>query len=191
MANFAFYLRFAVYFLRLMWYIKINEQKGVYTLKGKVIASASTAILFGGFGYLIMCFLKVPNAFLIAVLGGLIFYVLLFLFMIFYERFMNKRYEKFEKEITSPIFFRANGNFNLGYGKVKNGNIYFCDAGIVCVCLEEKPYTLDEILLQNIEGIQYDNVHFNIFTNDGKAFLITIPNADEVIKILKEKEWIK
>lgn len=160
-------------------------------MKGKVIASAFTAVLFGGFGYLIMYFLKVQNAFLISVLGGLIFYVLLFLFMIFYEVFMNKRYEKFEEEITSPIFFKTNGNFNLGYGKVKNGNIYFCEAGIVCVCLEEKPYTLDEILLENIKGIQLDIPHFNIFTNDVKVFLITIPNANEVIEVLKEKEWIR
>ena len=46
--------------------------------------------------------------------------------------------EVFEKEITSPVFYKTNGNFNLGNGKVKNGNIYFCEAGIVCVSLEEK-----------------------------------------------------
>ena len=44
---------------------------------------------------------------------------------------------KLEKEIVSPIFYKTNGNFNLGNGKIKNGNIYFCEAGIVCVCLEE------------------------------------------------------
>lgn len=159
-------------------------------MKGKVILSSFTAILFGGVGYIVLLFLNVPNAFLMAVLSGLLMYVLLFVFMIFYEKFMNKRYEKIEKEITSPIFFKANGNFNLGTGKIKNGNIYFCEAGIVCVCLEEKPYSLDEILLQDISGIQYDNIHFNIFTNDGRIFLITIPNAEEVIKALKKKEWI-
>ena len=103
---------------------------------------------------------------------------------------MDKRYLNFEKEITSPVFYKTNGNFNLGNGKVKNGNIYFCEAGIVCVCLEEKPYTLDKILLPNIERFQYDDFHLNIFTNDDRLFVISTPDAKNVISILKEKDWI-
>ena len=38
---------------------------------------------------------------------------------------MDKKYAEFEKKITSPVFYKTNGNFNLGNGKVKNGNIYF------------------------------------------------------------------
>ena len=153
-------------------------------------------------------------AFLSAVLGllfGLCFYVflgpgevnmwvsigcafmfgnVLFAFFLIYEKIMNKRYAKFEKAITSPIFYKTNGNFNLGNGKIKNGNIYFCEAGIVCLCLEEKPYTLDEISLADIECYQFDNIHLNIFSKDGRLFIITIPDAKKVIDILKEKDWI-
>lgn len=160
-------------------------------MKSKFILSAITALLFGGAGYLVLCIAEIPNAFILALLCTLMFYVLLFIFLLIYEKAMNKRYLKIEKQITSPIFYKANGNFNLGTGKIKNGNIYFCDAGIVCVCLEEKPYTLDEILIGDINAIQYDSAHFNILTRDGRVFLITIPYSNEIIDLLKEKEWIE
>lgn len=160
-------------------------------MKSKFILSAITALLFGGAGYLVLCIAEIPNAFILALLCTLMFYVLLFIFLLIYEKAMDKRYLKIEKQITSPIFYKANGNFNLGTGKIKNGNIYFCDAGIVCVCLEEKPYTLDEILIGDINAIQYDNAHFNILTRDGRVFLITIPYSNEIIDLLKEKEWIE
>ena len=105
------------------------------------------------------------------------------------EKF-NAIYEKFEKEITSPIFYKTNGNFYLGGSDIKNGNIYFCEDGIVCVCLEEKPYTLDEILLQNIDHYTYTFTQLNVFTNDGRLFVITVPKADEIMDILMRKGWI-
>ena len=104
---------------------------------------------------------------------------------------MDKRYARFEKEITSPIFYKTNGNFNLGNGKVKNGNIYFCEAGIVCVCLEDKPYSLDEILLQDIVQYQFDNIHFTLLTTDGRIFIITTPDATQIVEVLREKKWIQ
>ena len=58
------------------------------------------------------------------------------------------------------------------------------------MCVEEKPYTLDKILLHNIERFQYDDFHFNIFTNDDRLFVISTPDAKNVISILKEKDWI-
>ena len=113
-----------------------------------------------------------------------------FLLLLLQVHLTTRRYEKFEKEITSPIFYKTNGNFNLGGGRVKNGNIYFCEAGIVCVCLEDKPYTLDEILLQDIERYQFDNMHLNIIAKDGRIFVITLPDAQKVIEVLREKDWI-
>ena len=136
-------------------------------------------------------YLEIDDALLIAVFGGLLFYILLFVFLLVYGKVMDKKYAEFEKEITSPIFYKTNGNFNLGNSKVKNGNIYFCEAGIVCLCLDEKPYTLDEILLQDVDRYQFDDIHLNIFTKDGRLFVITLPDAKNVIKTLKEKDWIE
>lgn len=159
-------------------------------MKANVFLSAFTGFLFGLIGYFVLLLLDIDQPFQLAVISGLLFALLLFPVLVVYGNIMDKRFAKFEKEITSPIFYKTNGNFNLGNGKVKNGNIYFCDAGIVCVCLEEKPYTLDEILLQNIDRYTYSFSQLNIFTNDGRLFVITVPKADEIIDLLMRKGWI-
>lgn len=159
-------------------------------MKAKVFLSAFTGFLFGLIGYFVLLLLGIAQPFQLAVLSGLLFALLLFPVLAVYGNIMDKRYAKFEKEITSPIFYKTNGNFNLGNGKIKNGNIYFCEAGIVCVCLEDKPYTLDEILLQNIDHYTYTFSRLNIFTKDGMLFVITVPKADEIIDLLMRKGWI-
>jgi hypothetical protein len=160
-------------------------------MKAKVFLSAFTGFLFGLIGYFVLLLLDIDQPFQLAALSGLLFALLLFPVLVVYGNIMDKRYAKFEKEITSPIFYKTNGNFNLGNGKIKNGNIYFCEAGIVCVCLEEKPYTLDEILLQNIDHYTYTFTQLNIFTNDDRLFVITVPKVDEIIDILMRKGWIR
>ena len=59
------------------------------------------------------------------------------------------------------------------------------------MCLDEKPYTFDEILLQDVDCYQFDDIHLNIFTKDGRLFVITLPDAKNIIKALKEKDWIE
>ncbi len=160
-------------------------------MKAKAVLSAIAGFFFALITYFLLQYLEIQEALLISVFGGLLYYILLLLFLLVYGKIMDKRYAKFEEEITSPIFYKTNGNFNLGNGKVKNGNIYFCEAGIVCLCLDEKPYTLDEILLQDVDHYQFDNIHLNIFTKDGRLFVVTLPDAKNVIKTLKEKDWIE
>ena len=161
-----------------------------HIMKAKVFLSAFTGFLFCLIGYLVLLQLDIDQPFQLAVLSGLLFALLLFPVLVVYGQIMDKRYAKFEKEITSPIFYKTNGNFDLGNGKIKNGNIYFCEAGIVCVCLEDKPYSLDEILLQNIDHYTYTFSQLNIYTNDGRLFVITVPKADEIIDLLIRKGWI-
>ena len=159
-------------------------------MKAKVFLSAFTGFLFGLIGYFVLLLLDIDQPVQLAALSGLLFALLLFPVLVVYGNIMDKRYAKFEKEITSPIFYKTSGNFNLGNGKIKNGNIYFCEAGIVCVCLEEKPYTLDEIRLQDIDRYTYTFSQLNVFTNDGRLFVITVPRADEIIDLLMRKGWI-
>ena len=144
-------------------------------------------LLFGLISYFALRLLEIDQSGQLAAFSGSLFALLLFPVLVVYKKTMDKRYAKLEKEITSPIFYKTNGNFNLGNGKVKNGNIYFCESGIVCVSLEEKPYTLDEILLQDIERYQFDNIHLNIFAKDGRIFVITLPDATRIIEVLREK----
>lgn len=159
-------------------------------MKAKIFLSAFAGFLFGLIGYFVLLLLDIDQPFQLAVICGLLFALLLFPVLVVYQNIMDKRYAKFEKEITSPIFYKTNGNFNLGNGKVKNGNIYFCEAGIVCVCLEEKPYSLDEILIQNIAHFSYTFTQLNIITNDNRVFVITAPKVDEIIDIITRKGWI-
>ena len=159
-------------------------------MKTKAFLAAFGGIFFGLIGYFVLLLLDIDQPFQLAVLSGLLFALLLFPVLVVYGNIMDKRYAKFEKEITSPIFYKTNGNFNSGNGKVKNGNVYFCETGIICVCLEEKPYTLDEILLQNIDHYTYTFSELNVFTNDGRLFVITVPRADEIIDLLMRKGWI-
>ena len=160
-------------------------------MKAKALLSAITGFFFGLITYLLLQYLEMDDTLLISVLGGLLFYILLFVFLLVHGKIMDKKYAEIEKEITSPVFHKTNGNFNLRNGKVKNGNVYFCEAGIVCLCLDEKPYTLDEILLQDVDRYQFDDIHLNFFTKDGRRFVITLPDAKNVIKTLKEKDWIE
>ncbi len=159
-------------------------------MKTKVVLSAFTGFLFGLIGYFVLLLLDIDQSFQLAALSGLLFALLMFSVLIVYGNIMDKRYAKFEKEISSPIFYKTNGNFNLGNGKIKNGRIYFCKGSIVFVSLEEKPYIMEEIPRSSIAKIQCDNIHFNVITCDNLVYIITMPDARVVFKKLKEKDWI-
>jgi hypothetical protein len=136
-----------------------------------------------------LIFCNIEQPFKLSVECGLLFALLLFVILIVNETITDKRYARFEKEITSPVFYKTNGNFCLG-DSVKNGNIYFCEDGIVCVCMDEKPYTLDEILLQNIDHFRYTSTQLSIFTDDERVFVITLSRVNEIIDLLVKKGWI-
>lgn len=159
-------------------------------MKAKAILSAVTGFFFGLITYFVFQYIEEPDALLFAVISGLLFYLLLFAFLIIYEKVMNKKYAEFEKKIISPVFHKTNGNFKLHNGKIKNANIYFCENGIALISLDEKPYVMEEIQRSNIYRIQCDDIHFNINTSDGKFYIITMPDAKMVFTKLKEKDWI-
>lgn len=156
----------------------------------KILLSAFMGLLFAVPVYLI-CFFIIPEcAFILALCSGLLFCLLLLVFLCIYEIFGNRKYIEFEKGMSSPIFYKTNGNFYRGNGKIRNCTIYFCEAGILCAGIAEKPYTVDEILIEDIEKFQFDPIHLNIYTKDNRRFLITTPDAEKIIQLLKMKDWI-
>ena len=161
----------------------------------KAIAILSTVLgfFFALIAYLLSCLILGEEKYnlTVSILSGALFSLALMTYFLIYLKYYTKKYTEFENMIDSPVFYKTNGNFNISNGLIKNGNIYFCEAGIVCLCLDEKPYTLDEILLQDIDHYHFDDIHLNIFTKDGRLFVITLPNAKNVIKTLKEKDWIE
>ncbi len=79
-----------------------------------------SGLLFGIFTLMICCFIIPGDAMLISLFSGCSFSLLLYLYLIFYRNCLNKKYDKAEKDILSPVFYKTNGNFNLGR-KVRNG----------------------------------------------------------------------
>lgn len=126
----------------------------------------------------------------VSVVAALMFYLLLFLFLLVYGKRMNKRHRIIEEQLPSPVFYKTNGNFDLGGGSKTNGNIYFCESGLFFVCLDEKPYTITVVPLAMIERCWSDAVHLNIYTKDGKAFVMTIPHARKAFEAMLEHGWI-
>ena len=54
-------------------------------------------------------------------------------FLLIYGKITDKKYAEFEKEITSPVFYKTNGNFNLGNGKVKKRKYIFLSGRVFVV----------------------------------------------------------
>ena len=145
--------------------------------------------LFALLAYLLLRSIIPEAAVTLSVSAGFLFGSMLFLALLVHDKWMNRTYSKFEAKIQSRIFFKTSGNFNLG-GIVRNGRIYFCDDGIVCASLDEKPWAVETVLLQRIERYAFDHIHINIYVDDGRVFLITTSDAPKILEILKKRDWI-
>ena len=160
-------------------------------MKAKVLLSAFAGFFFGLIGYFVLLLLDIDQPFQLAAFSVLLFSLLLFPVLGIYELIIGRRYTKFEKDIISPIFYQTGTLIALSKKNVRNGKVYFCETGIVLISLDEKPYLLEEVLLQNIERYYFDNIHLNIYTNDGRVFILTFPNVKEAIAALKKHNWIQ
>lgn len=159
-------------------------------MKAKIFLSVFCGALFGIMTFLICIFILPEEALGLALMTGVLFALFLLPVLIYDEKKPNKKYLKLEKEISSVVFYKANGDFNLGKS-VRNGNIYFCENGIIFASFDQKPFAVEEVLLPFIEKYEFDDIHMNIYTKDERKFLITTADAKEVLKILKERRWIE
>lgn len=155
-----------------------------------IILSVFCGLFWGLITFIILIFVAPKDAFIFSFLSGLLFCLVLLWILVASSKISDKKYLEFEKNINSKIFYKTNGNFTTSNG-IMNGNIYFCERGIVFVSLEKKPYAVDEVLVEDIQRYEIDNIHFNIYTKDWKKYYIMIPDADNVLKVLKEKHWIE
>lgn len=160
-------------------------------MKPKLILSGIMGIFFAIATYFVLLFIKIENIILISIISGVSFCALLFIFLVIYGKYIDKRYCKLEQELSSRIFYKSNGNFKFAGNKIKNGNVYFCEDAIVCACLEEKPYLIDEIPVNKIVSLIFDNMHLKISTNDNREYLIMLCDATKIAELLHSKNWIK
>lgn len=155
-------------------------------MKGTILLSLILGVLFAVLTLIVGLMLWPSYAVVSAVLAFVLATPMMHFALAISERRTNKMYAELEKQITSPIFFKANGNFNLGYGVV-NGNIYLCDNGIVFASVDSKPHRMQEIPAEQIWYFEFDPIHVLLHTRDGWVYEITLPNAQEVQKALEGK----
>lgn len=159
-------------------------------MKAKIFLSAFVAIPFAIVTHFICSKYLSELALVSSIFAGLGTGLILFYFLLIHEKVMNKRYTDAEKNIKSLVFYKTNGNFDLGTGKIKNGNVYLCEDGIALISLDGKPYSYDEILIKDIDKVEINDFKLKIFTKDNRIFLITTPDAKKVISSLQDKGWI-
>lgn len=156
----------------------------------RISISLLTSLSFGLLTFLLLSYIGVKDALVLSLLSALLFFPLLLICLSVSAKIQEKKYRSLEAEISSPIFYQTNGNFDLGNGEVRNGNIYFCEAGIVCTCMDQKPYALDEIPVEALHKIAFDSIHLHVYLKDGRIFRITLPDAEQVIALLRQKDWV-
>ena len=61
-------------------------------MKAKALLSAITGFFFGLITYFLLQYLEMDNALLISFFTGLLFYILLFVFLLVYGKIMDKKY---------------------------------------------------------------------------------------------------
>lgn len=159
-------------------------------MKIKIFLSLFCGSLFGLITFLICVFILPEEAFVMALMTGVLFALFLLPVLIYDEKKTKNHYTKLEKELSSVVFYKANGNFKLE-NKVRNGNIYFCENGIICASFDSKPFAVEEVWLPAIEKYEFDDLHMNIYTKDGRKFLITTAQSKEILAILKNRKWIE
>lgn len=160
-------------------------------MKAKVFVSALSGFFFGLIGYFIFLLLSIDEPFQLSVVCGSVFALLILPAMVVIQAIAERRYAKFEKEIHSPIFYQTGTLIALDEKTVRNGKVYFCEAGILLVNMDEKPYLAEEIPLPHIARYDCDSIHLNIITHDGRALVLTFPNIQEAITILRKRGWIQ
>ncbi len=136
-----------------------------------------------------LLFNSVEMALLSAVLFGAMFALCISIFFGIYMHRVDKKYAEAEKFIKSQIFFKTNGNFDIGKG-ILNGNIYFCDDGIVFISLNKKAAITEAIALCNIERYDFSFPRMTVYCNDGCICTVMIAELDRARQVLIEKGWI-
>lgn len=155
-----------------------------------LLVSLFTSLFVGLASFLLLSYAGVSGALYLSLISAVLFSLLLLLCLTVTARIQEKKYRSLEAKITSPIFYQTNGNFDLGGGTVKNGNIYFCEAGVVCACMDQKPYALDGFPVEALHRIAFDSIHLHFYLKDGRILRITLPDAYPVIDLLRQKNWV-
>ena len=155
----------------------------------KIFLSFLLGLCFSGAAFLIVSLIDLDSALFSAIFVFVFTSLFMHVVLNIAEKQANKNYSILEKALDLSYFYKTNGNFNLG-NSVKNGNIYFCEKRIVFIFVEQKPYQVEELSIFDIDRYEFDQIHMNIYTTDGRIYLIALPDAENVLKKLQENGWL-
>lgn len=157
-------------------------------------AKIFVSVVLGGFSaalaYVLFVFLTPETAFELAALTGNLLAMAVFPVLVLSEKRVLKKYAEMEKNITSPIVYKANAHFILDR-QVRHGNLYFCETGVLMIALYKKTWLVDEVRKQNIETIRFESFLVILQAKDGRVFRMMIPDAGAVEAELKSKNWME
>jgi len=159
-------------------------------MDGIIFFSSLAGILYTIPWIFIFRIMDVEKSFAWALLTGVVFTMLLYIVLSISKRYRDRKYTEFEKNIQSPVICQADANFAIGNGKIKNGKVYFCEAGVACVCiLSKKNAAIDQIPQSKIDRIEMDNVNIHIYTKDEKHYIIITPEVPRIAQELRKNGW--
>lgn len=151
------------------------------TLITGVIASIPT--------YIVLRLLHISDAALWTVIAACGFMLVLYPLLRLAGHRTNKKYAAFEAGFKAPFFHRMNANIKFG-GTLRNGNLYFCESGIIMASLDERPTLIEELPLEQIERFTFADVHMEIHVRDGRVFRLTSSEIAETHAALKARKWV-
>ena len=159
-------------------------------MDGLIFLSSLAGILYTIPWIFIFRLMDMEKPLALAALMGVVFTMLLYIVLSISKRYREKKYKEFEQNIQSPIICRADANFAIGKGKVRNGKVYFCQAGIACVCiLSNKNAAIDQIHKESIDRIEMDSVNIHVYTKDEKHYIIITPEVPRIAQELRKAGW--
>lgn len=139
--------------------------------------------------YIILRLLHVSRPFPWTLVAACTFMLILYPILRLSVHRTDKRYAAFEAGFQAPFFHRMNANIKFG-GSLRNGNLYFCEKGIILASLDEKPALVEELPLENITRFTFDDIHMEIHVQDGRIFRLTSPEVQETRAALQAKNWV-
>lgn len=159
-------------------------------MRAIIFLSAIIAIAFAIPTLIILLFILPEYALQISLIAGCFAFILMSILLAINVALDKRKYAKFESKIKTPVFFKANGNFRFGK-KVRNGNVYFCEDGVIIIALlDEKPYIREALLLSDVEKLSVDGFSLLILMKDGTSYSATVSTAAELETSLAEHGWM-
>ena len=159
-------------------------------MRAIILLSAMIGVMLAIPTLIILLFILPEYALQISLLAGCFAFILMSIFLAIHSVLDKRKYAKFESKIKAPVFCKANGNFIFGK-KVRNGNVYFCEEGVIIISLlDEKPYIREVLLLSDVEELSVDGFFLLILMKDGTSYSATVSTAAELETSLAEHGWM-